>query len=267
MQVGFFYTAPGKARVHVTAEIPGTAFEMSKKGGRQHASLNVLGIATTAAGEVGGRFSDTVEFDFPGKKETDQFRRATYRYEADFSVGAGNYNLRVVFSPDRERFARLEVPLAVDAWDGEHFALSGIALSRESRTVSGPAQPEYPLTVGGGTALISRGLQFIPTGSNRYRKSDPAMLYVEIYEPLLLEPDPPKVLIQLVVVDRNSGAVKIDSGRLDMTDRILPGNPVVPVGLKVPLESLQPGKYAIVLKATDSAGNVSAVRRADFDLE
>ncbi len=266
MQSPFFYTAPDRARVHITAEIPAAAFNFVKQNGRFHASLNVLGIAASPAGEVGARFSDTVEFDFQGKNEVEQFKQRPYRYENDLVAAAGNYTLKMVFSSDRDKFGKLEAPLTIEPWDGEHFALSAIALSKESRDVAA-AQSSGAVLAGEHTPFVSRGLQFIPSGNNRYRKTDPAMLYVEIYEPLLRGPDPPKVLIQLVVLNRQSGDVKIDSGRLDMTNRVLPGNPVIPVGLKVPLDSLPPGGYAVVLKASDSAGNVSAVRHAEFEVE
>lgn len=265
-QSAFFYTAPNRARVHVTAEVETGAMSFTKQEGKFHASLNVLGIAYTSEGQVGARFSDTVEFDYQTKKEVEQFKQLPFRYENDLPVPAGKYELKLVFSPDRDNFAKAEIPLVIEAWDGEHFALSGVALSRESRTVSGVERIDATLT-GDHAPLVSRGLQFVPTGNNRFKTKDPAMLYVEIYEPLLRNPDPPKVLIQMMVLDRKNGVITLDSGLLDMTNRVLPGNPVVPVGLKIPLDSLTPGSYSVVLKASDSAGNASLVRHAEFEVE
>jgi VWFA-related protein len=266
MQSSFFYTAPDTARVHITAEISTAAMNFVKLNGKFHAIMSMLGIAYTPEGGVGRRFSDAVEFDLPSKKEVEQFKQHPYYYENDFGAPAGQYHLKLVFSPDRDNFGKVEAPLVIEPWDGKQFALSGVALSKESRTVSGTPQPDSML-VADHMPLISRGLQFIQTSNSRYRKTDPAMLYVEIYEPLLRNPDPPKVLIQLMILDRKSGAIKLDSGRLDMTNRILPGNPVVPVGLKVPIDSLTPGAYSVVLKASDTAGNVSLVRHVEFEVE
>jgi len=266
MQSPFFYTAPDTARIHVAAEVSTAGMNFAKQNGKFHAALNVLGIAYTPEGGVGARFSDSMEFDFQSKKEAEQFKQHPYRYENDFAAPAGQYLLKLVFGPDRENFGKLEAPLVIEPWDGQHFALSGVALSKESHNVSGTQQTDAFL-VSDHMPMISRGLQFIPASSNRYRKTDPAMLYVEIYEPLLRNPDPPKVLIQLMILDRKSGAIKLDSGRLDMTNRVLPGNPVVPIGLKVPIDSLAPGAYAVVLKASDTAGNLSVVRHAEFEVE
>jgi hypothetical protein len=266
MQSAFFYTAPDTARVHIAAEISTSDLNFVKQDGKLHAVLNVLGIASVSGSGVGARFSDKVELNFQNKKDAERFKQHPYHYENDFTVPAGQYELKLVVSPDHQNFARLEMPLVIEPWDGQHFALSGVALSRESHNISGAEHPDSFLA-SGHMKMISRGLEFIPTASSRYKKTDPAMLYVEVYEPLLRDPNPPKVLIQLMVVDRKSGAVKIDSGRLDMTNRVLPGNPIVPIGLKVPIEPLEPGIYMVVLKASDTAGNASVVRHAEFEVE
>ncbi len=266
MQSAFFYTAPNTARVHISADIPTAGMNFAKQNGRFHAVLNVLGIAYTPDGGVGARFSDGVEFNLPDKKAAEQLKQRPYHYENDLAVPAGQYLLKVVFSPGSEGFAKLEAPLIIEPWDGQHFAISGVALSKESHNVPAAQQTDAYL-VADHLPMISRGLQFIPTGDNRYKKTDPAMLYVEVYEPLLRNPDPPKVLIQLMILDRRNGTVKLDSGHLDMTNRVLPGNPVVPIGLKVPIDSLVPGPYSLVLKASDTAGNASAVRHVEFEVE
>ena len=52
-----------------------------------------------------------------------------------------------------------------------------------------------------------------------------------------------------------------------MTNRTQDGNLVVPIGLKVPIETLPSGKYAFVLKASDTAGNVTKIRTTNFELD
>jgi hypothetical protein len=46
---------------------------------------------------------------------------------------------------------------------------------------------------------------------------------------------------------------------------VRPGNPVVPIGLKVPVSQLGPGAYRLELKAQDSAGRTWS-RTTDFDV-
>jgi hypothetical protein len=45
------------------------------------------------------------------------------------------------------------------------------------------------------------------------------------------------------------------------------GNPVIPLGLKLPVNTLDPGSYRVELTALDSAGNKSQPRSADFEVE
>ncbi len=264
MQSTFFYTAADTARIHIAAEISTAGLKFEKVSGKFHAALDVLGLACKSSGEVRARFSDTVEFTFPDKKNAERFKQIPYHYENDLTVPPGKYDLKLVFGQDRDNFGKLESPLAIEPWDGKQFAISGVALSRESRKVAG--LPEV-LFVSDRSPLISRGLQFISTGNNLYRKADPAFLYVEIYEPLMRNPDPPKVMIQLVIIDVKSKTVLLDSGHLDMTDRVIPGNPTVPVGLKVPIDRLAPGAYLLALKASDSAGNASELRHVEIEVE
>jgi len=266
MQSAFFYTAADTARVHVTAEISTAALKFTKVSGKLHATLDVLGFASDRGGAIRARFSDAVEFNIPGKKEEEQFKQQPYRYEHDFPVRAGNYDLKLVFGQERENFGKVEAPLVIEPWDGKQFALSGVVLSKESRNPAG-GQPAEALFVSEHVPLVSRGLQFVSSGNNRYKKNDLAFVYFEIYEPLLRNPDPPKVMVQLVIIDVKSKTVRIDSGRLGVSDRILAGNPVVPVGLKVPIDTLEPGTYSLVLKASDSAGNASGLRHIEIEVE
>lgn len=266
MQSSFFYTAPNTARIHLAAIVPTGEIKFVKQNGKFRSRLNVLGIAYDPDGGVGARFSNQVDFDFETNKEVEEFKQHPYQYEGQFEAAAGQYNLKVVFSSGTDSFGKLEAPLVVEPYDANQFAVSGVALCSGSHPASETASLEAVLAANH-IPLISRGLQFTPSGSNRYKKTDTMTLYLEVYEPLLRTANSAKVQVQLLVVDRKSGATKVDSGQMDMAARIQVGNPVVPIGLKVPFDSLLPGDYRIDLRATDSAGNVSAVRSLGFQLE
>jgi len=73
--------------------------------------------------------------------------------------------------------------------------------------------------------------------------------------------------LQIDFVDRKSGEHKITAGYTNTQSSIREGNPVIPVGVKLPVDKLGPGSYRVELKAVDSAGNSSQPRTADFDVE
>jgi VWFA-related protein len=266
MQIPFFYTSPNTARVDVAIEIPSESLKFEKVKGKLHSELNVLGIAYRPDGAIAARFSDTVKLDFENQKELAAFQQKPLHYENQFDVASGQYNFKVVFSSGGESFGKLEQPLVVDPNDGSQFGLSGLALSKEVHRVSELETALDAELLEGRAPLVALGLQFTPTGANRFRTTDPATMYLEIYEPLLVGANPPQVGVQLRLVDRKTGQQKVDSGVIEVASFIRAGNPVIAVGLKLPVALLAVGSYRAELTALDSAGK-SMVRSADFEIE
>jgi hypothetical protein len=111
---------------------------------------------------------------------------------------------------------------------------------------------------------VVQGIQVVPSDSNRFKKTDNAAVYVEIYAPLLTGPNPPQVGVELVVVDRKTGEKKVNVASRATTQ---PGSAVVPMGLKLPVGSLSPGSYRAELRAVDSVNNTAKPRSVDFEVE
>ncbi|MGB7720303.1 MAG: hypothetical protein WBL65_10420, partial [Bryobacteraceae bacterium] len=266
MEIPFFYTSPNTARVDVAIEIPSESLKFEKVKGKLHSEVNVLGIAYKLDGAVAARFSDTVKLDLENQKELAVFRQKPLHYENQFDVASGQYNFKVVFSSGGESFGKLEQPLVVEPNDGNQFGLSGLALSKEVHKVADLETALDTELLEGRSPLVALGLQFTPTGANRFKTTDPATMYLEIYEPLLVGGNPPQVGVELRLVDRKTGERKVDSGVLEVANFMHAGNPVIPVGLRLPVASLAAGSYRAELTASDSAGK-SVVRSADFEIE
>ena len=66
--------------------------------------------------------------------------------------------------------------------------------------------------------------------------------------------------------DRKGGQLKIDSGLVPVDAYVRKGNPVVPIGLKIPLTGLVAGAYHLELTALDSLGK-SVTRSVDFEVQ
>ena len=227
--------------------------------------MNVLGIAYRPDGSVAARFSDTIPLEFQNKKQAEEFSKATLYYEKQFEIAPGRYDLKVAFRSAGEAFGKLETPLAIDPYNGKQFALGGVALSKQLQQASGLGIDQAMLE--DRTPLVSRGIQLIPSGTNRFKKTDPASFYTEIYEPLMVGAEPPTVALQLRVLDSKTGAEKLDTGFINMASLEQTGNAVIPVGMKVPIMDLAAGAYRLEMKAMDSAGNVTQVRTVEFELE
>ena len=270
MQAPFFYTSADTARVNVAIEIPGADIKFDKVKGKLHAEMNVLGLIYRPNAEVAGRFSDTVKLDFEDKKEVEKFAEKPYHYENQFDVAAGKYTLKVAFSSSGESFGKLEAPLNIDAYDGKQFMLSGVAFSQNFHRVTDQEANLDTQMLEGRSLLIVQArptpFQFPPSGSARFKSTDLVGIYLEVYDPLLLDEKPPSMVIALKVTDRQSGAQKVDSGAVPLEGFVRKGSPVVPVGLKLPLNTLTAGAYRLEMTAADSAGRQMS-RTTDFDVQ
>ena len=265
----FFFTAPNQARVNVAMEIAPKAMKFTKEKGKQHAELNILGIAYRIDGSVGARFSDTVKLDFDNKKDVEAFNEKPYHYENQFDIAPGQYRFKAVFSSGGESFGKIEKPLTVDAYDGQKFTISGLVLSTSYRAAASMGTDLDALLIEDRTPLVTGGVQIFPSGSNRFKTTDKPLIFLEVYEPLLASAEPPKslaVAIQLRVLDAKTGEQKTDSGlfRIPIPDK--GGNPAIPTGTQVPVASLTPGSYRLIMSAEDSAGNKSQ-RWADIEVQ
>ncbi|MFY9908983.1 MAG: VWA domain-containing protein [Candidatus Sulfotelmatobacter sp.] len=265
MEAPFFYTSPDAAQIHLAVEIPSYALKFEKVKGKQHAALNILGIAYKLDQSIAARFSDTVNLDFDDKKEVEQFQKQPFHYENQFGIASGQYNLRVVFSSGNESFGKLEAPLLIDPYGQQQFSISGVALSNSMRKAADLSTDLDSLLLEDRTPLVVHGLQISPSATNHFKKTDVAAIYAEIYEPLLRKPSPPEVAFELFIVDLKTGTAKFHiNERMPKPTAV---NPVIALGLKLPVAQLDPGAYRLDLRAMDSAGNSSKTRSTEFEVE
>jgi VWFA-related protein len=264
LQLAYFYTGANTARVDVAMEIPSTAVKFQKLKGKEHGEVNVLGIAYKPDGSIGARFSDTVKLDFDDKKQIDEFVKKPLHYDNQFDIGTGKFTFKVVFRAGGEEFGKMEKPLDIEPYDGKKFSISGIALSTEIHKVDQVVEGLDQLLLEGRTPLIAAGMQVTPSGNSAFKKTEPAICYLELYEPLNVEGNPVKVGVQLRVLDAK-GEQKVDSGLVEMTRFAQAGSPVVPIGLRIPLDQLAAGSYKLELIGRDEKGGAAA-RTIDFQV-
>ena len=265
LQAPYFYTAPETARVNVAMEIPTDTFQFNKDKGKYHANLNVLGIAYRGDGTVGARFSDTVNVDLE-KDEWKEFTKAPYHYENQFDATPGAYKLTVVLSAGGDAFGKFESPLAIDPYDGKHFSLGGVALTNSAQKLNDIPTGLDSVLLEDRTPLVVKGMQIVPSASNRFKHTDTVVLYSEIYEPLLTSANPPMVAMAYRIFDRATNKEMFFTNIVRADDFIQKGNPVIPVGMKVKVDDLKPGSYRLVMQAVDAVKNHAPDRTVEFEI-
>ena len=265
LEAPFFYTGPNTARVNLAMEVPSDSFQFNKEKGKYHASLNVLGIAYRNDGSIGAKFSDTVNVDLE-KDEWKEFTKSPYQYENQFDATPGDYKLTVVLSAGGDAFGKFESPLSIDAYDGKHFSLSGVALTNSVHKLSDIPENLDSVLLEDRTPLVVKGMQITPSATNRFKHTDNVVVYSEIYEPLLTSENPPVVAAGYTIVERATNNKIFSTGAVRCEDFIQKGNAVIPIGLKVKVDDLKPGSYRLVMQAVDSAKNNAPNRTVDFDI-
>jgi hypothetical protein len=262
----FFFTGADTARVNVALEIPPESIKFEKAKGKQHAEVNILGIAYREDGSVGARFSDTVKLDLEDKRAVEEFRKKPMHYDTQFDLASGQYTFKLVLAPaGSQDFGKIERPLAVEPFDGKQFAMSGVALSLHAQKVTDVDAGMDALLTEGRTPLIAQNYQFTPTGESRFKTKDQVMLYLELYEPANAAANPPQLRVRLTIFDSKTGQTKTD-GSLEVTRFATAGNPMVAVPLQIPVAELGAGAYRCEFTAIDGLGR-TARRKLEIEVE
>ncbi|MFZ0735952.1 MAG: VWA domain-containing protein [Candidatus Acidiferrales bacterium] len=266
VEAPFFYTGPNEARVDLAMDVPSTSVQFSKEKGKYRTEINILGIAARPDGEVAARFSDTVPLDFE-KDGMKEFTKTPWHYQNQFAVAPGEFKLTVVLSAGDKFIGKYETPLAIDKYDGKKLSLSGVVLSDEVSRIADAGVGLDSELLEDHTPLLVKGMQVIPSGSDKFKKDDKVVMYAQIYEPRLVDTTPPAVRFAYRVVDTKSGTVMMSTGLMDAGTYIEKGNPMIPVALKVPLDDLKPGPYRLDMQALEPGGATSQIRSINFDVE
>jgi VWFA-related protein len=262
----YFYTAAHVARVNLAMEVPAQQLDFTKEKGEFHSDVYVLGIAYRKDNSVAARFSDTVKLDMK-KKELKQFSKGAFSYQNTFDIAPGTYQLKIVLSSGSQKFGKYEMPLVIEPFDGHKFHLSGVALSDQMQPVSQLTADLGEALLEERTPLVVNGVELIPSPDNHFKRDEKVGLYVEVYEPLMTNRYPPRVGIIYNLIDRKTNQQVYTSNTVPVDANKEQNNPVIPVGVLLPLEKLQAGNYRIEVRARDGAGNVSPLHTADFVLD
>ena len=252
VELPYFYISPGVARVDLAMEIPADALQLENLKGKQHAEIDLLGIASAPDGSVGARFSDAVKFDFT-QAEAEKLKDKSIHYEKEFKIAPGQYRFTMAFSSGGQSYGKLDAPLDVEPRKAGELALSGLVLSKEAHQAADVGLVPGVSLIDDRTPLVAQGMQVIPTGSNQFTRSEQAFFYFEVYAA-----DPAAVSAQVRILDRKTGTSKWDSGPAKLS--------VPQQGGVLPVNSLAPGTYQLEVAVMDPAGK-RVTRTADFEIK
>ena len=263
--------APATVQISVGFDFPETGWYFPC---HESDAIYVLGIVKKTNGQLAGQFADTFSCLgslklYPGSDKTDRGVMIPSRFDTQLDLRPGDYTVSVVVS-DGHHFGRAQMPLRVGSLDPQRLLISDLVVANVIRGVSWVLRdaasvspsPVIPMP------LVSKDLQYIPDLGNpsRLPKHAPLYLYFEVYQPTS-ETQASAVFYQLKITNLKTGSLVMNTGPMSTADWIVPGNPVIPIGLKVATEKLHTGSYQLEIQATDSAGRESNWQQANFAID
>jgi len=266
LEAAFVYTSPNTARVNVAVAVPASIIEFSKDKGKYHADINVLGIAYRPDGSMGARFSDEIQLELE-KDDWKKFLDQPMLYSNQFQIASGQYQFSVVFSGGSQNFGKFQTPLVIDPYDGKSFTISAITLSDNLQPAAGLGGALEADLLSDRTPLIFRDMEVVPSASNHFKRTETVAFYAQIYDPGLESQNPRSVRLDYAIVDVKTGQGVLGGRGIDLTSFINKGSPVVPIGLRLPVDHLDPGSYRLDIEASNDAGDHTRIRSVKFDTE
>ena len=166
---GLFFGDSRGMRVHLVFEFPWDSLHREWRNGNLFATIGALGAAYRQDGTLAARFSDQGccgssdmiigHYSGFGDERFDWVILPS-RYETQFDLSPGDYDLRVILS-DGRKFGRVNLPLSVDSYQDAPLALSSLALCKRFHRVDPPEYTEGILP-SKFFPLVSKGMEFTP---------------------------------------------------------------------------------------------------------
>jgi hypothetical protein len=267
VQAGWIYAEAPMARVHIALDLPYESMKTEQKNGRLWGTFRVLGMIYRKNGGLAKRFSDHQLWSMLMSRAAygpSGARYLAYRYEKQFDLPPGEYDLRVVFSDGTTNFGRAETPLTVDGFDEKQLGISSVLLGVRYHEPSPLPQAER---AGSFVPLLSDGIEVTPSGRTRFQRGEPLIAFFEVNEPPTADATEPKVQINLRIVGATGGAVPDMLQPFDAAAFRKASSPVIPITQKIPTKKLKKGSYRLEVQATDSVGRSTLWRSASFTIE
>jgi hypothetical protein len=115
--------------------------------------------------------------------------------------------------------------------------------------------------------LVSKGVRFTPAGDTDFKKGEPLIVYFQVYEPLLAAHPHPKVEAHVRILDAKTGKVVKTFHVVNAASYEQPGSTTISIARKIPFGQLPKGAYRLEVQATDSAGESTPWRTANFTVQ
>jgi VWFA-related protein len=258
----YFYDSPQSARVLIAAKLKMDSIALKKKGGQLEADLNIMGAAYAEDGSIAARFSETLPISFDKDKEA-EFRKGTLPYRNYFKLRPGKYRLKLAVADESNNLGAAEQALEVPALPEQGFAVSSLVVAEQLSQLPDLIKNLQTQLLDQSDPLLFSKMQIEPSVENRLPVNAAVAVLFRIY-------NLPKTIDQADLVARvrllNEQGEKYALAPIPLKEVLSPAGPSeVVVGLRLPFQNIQPGKYRLAIEVTESGARQSATTQADIE--
>jgi hypothetical protein len=242
--------------------------------------IGFLGLIYSSDGKLAARFSGralggdlyAARHEFPVLVPTPYSEHipcvlsGSNEFEARLDLPPGEYELRAVIR-DGKNFGRTEIPIRVESFNGLQLAIGNIALGKNYRQVTAGARPDPAPPPDQSLALVSKGVEVLPTADTRFKTRDGFDFFFEVFSPLRPLPPVGYIEVDMRILDAATGQVVKEVLPVDAAPYRTPGDPIIPVGGGIDVTKLPIGSYQLQARATDSTGHSTAWSSVAFSIQ
>jgi VWFA-related protein len=243
--------------VPLTLEVPPGSVKFDRKGDKQIAQFDIIGVIREAPGKIIARLGGGIIRSLT-TEEYDSIQQNNLFFRQDMELSPGSYNLEIVF---RDRLtgktAAKRRELVLPAMNSE-FSMSGVTLSRFVEPIK--KTPETAET----TDVFSQGgVRIRPAPSREFRSTDNLVVLFELYN-AAAKAETGKPMVWVTMKLMKDGQMATQPMDYVLTETVTTPSPHLTFAKYIKLAGLQPGKYEAIIEARDRATQKLLTRQESF---
>ncbi|MBN1567856.1 MAG: VWA domain-containing protein [Acidobacteria bacterium] len=258
----YFYETPGLTRVLISSKIGLEKAEFKKKGGQLSCSLNVMGVAYAENDTVAARFSETVPVFI--NEEKDRGLPRTFAYSNYFKLRPGKYRLKLAASDGANNLGSLEQPMDIPAPVEGQIAASSLVVAERVSHLPALIQNIQAKLLDESDPLVYSGMQISPSIENKSPVGSPLAVFFKLYNPAG-GLDHWKAEVKAKLLNETGREYTLPPISLE-NDPSQSLNTAATIACTLRFKDMEPGKYRLIIEATDPQSFINATVQTDLEL-
>ena len=186
VEIDYFRTGKLKYFVPISVKIPGSSFDLAKKGSNDVTEFEFIGQISDPKGKVIGGVRDGITVKL-NEDNASQLKTRHIEYDTGLTLAPGEYRLRFLARENKTgKMGTFETAFTVPDLDAQKTTvrLSSVVWSNQKEALAssiGTAGTSKKLLEA--HPLVDNGVKIVPSVTRVFRKDQNLIVYFEVYEP------------------------------------------------------------------------------------